>query len=72
MVGVVIGLVLAARRSRIVQDAAEDAASQALPEIGNIAEKKHFARFGRASTNAPGESNSWYPEVKKGRPAIVR
>ena len=59
------GMALAARRSRNVQKETEDIASKALPEIGGIAEKKHIERFGRASTDAPGTSDSWYPEVKK-------
>lgn len=62
---VLVGLVFAARRSKGVQDATEDCASKALPEIGGIAEKKHVERFGRAATDAPGASGSWYPEVKK-------
>lgn len=61
------GLVWAARRSRGVDKGVEDVASKALPEIGEIAEKKHVERFGRAPTDAPGAngSGSWYPEVKK-------
>lgn len=62
-------IVWAAKRSRLVQGEAEDAASACLPEIGGIAEKKHKARFGRAATDAPGGStdgpDSWYPEAKK-------
>jgi len=64
-----VGLVIAARKSRSVQSQTEDVASRALPEIGEIAEKKHKQRFGRAPTNAPGASSecmsSWYPETKK-------
>lgn len=62
-------LVLIARRSRDVQSETEDIASKALPEIGEIAEKKHRQRFGRAPTNSPSSSESgkgsWYPEIKK-------
>lgn len=65
MVTIIVGLVIAARRSKGVQDEAEDIASRALPTIGEIAEKKHFERFGRAPTDAPGPHNSWYPEAKK-------
>lgn len=67
MIFVLGGLVWTARRSRVVQDKAEDVASKALPEIGGIAERQHIQRFGRAATDAPGTNGqgSWYPEVKK-------
>ena len=69
MLAMLAALILAARRSKQVQADTEDAASSCLPEIGGIAVKKHQARFGRAPTDAPGDSqegpNSWYPEVKK-------
>lgn len=65
MLVVLAGMVFATRRSRGVQSETEDVAAKALPEIGEIAEKKHRERFGRAATNAPGISGSWYPEVKK-------
>jgi hypothetical protein len=65
LLGIVVGLLVAAKRSKMVQDEAEDIASKALPAIGQIAEKKHRERFGRAPTNAPGEKTSWYPEAKK-------
>jgi hypothetical protein len=65
MVVVLVGMVFATKRSKGVQDETEDIASKALPQIGGIAEKKHEQRFGRAPTNAPGSTGSWYPEVKK-------
>lgn len=65
MVAILVGMFFAARRSNGVQGETEDVASKALPEIGKVAEKKHEQRFGRAATNAPGASGSWYPEVKK-------
>lgn len=69
MLVMLASLIWTARRSRHVQEETEDAASACLPEIGGIAEKKHQAHFGRAATDAPGNSEdapeSWYPEVKK-------
>jgi hypothetical protein len=64
MLAILVGMFVATRRSKGVQDEAEDVASKALPEIGQIAEKKHVERFGRAPTNAPGSTGSWYPEAK--------
>ena len=58
-------IIAAARKSKGIQEEVEDVASKALPEIGEIAEKKHVARFGRAPTDAPGNTDSWYPEAKK-------
>jgi hypothetical protein len=65
MVTILVGMVFAAKRSKGVQEVTEDCASKALPQIGQIAEKKHAQRFGRAPTDAPGASGSWYPEVNK-------
>lgn len=65
MVAILISMVFATKRSKGVQEETEDCASKALPEIGQIAEKKHVQRFGRAPTDAPGASGSWYPEVNK-------
>ena len=65
MLVILVGMLLAVRRSKVVQDEAEDIASKALPEIGGIAVKKHHERFGCAPTDAPGANDSWYPEAKK-------
>jgi len=64
---VLVGLAWTARRSRGVDQEVEEVASKALPEIGEIAEKRHMQRFGRAPTNAPGANGtgSWYPAAKK-------
>ena len=69
MIAMLGGMVAAARRSRGIQGEAEDVASRALPEIGEIAERKHQEKFGRAPTSVPTISGrgraSWYPETKK-------
>ena len=58
-------IIFTARRSKGVEDEAENVAAKALPEIGEIAEKKYKARFGRSPTEAPKGKDSWYPEAKK-------
>ena len=69
MILVVIAFVFMAKRSKAVEDKTEDIASQALPQIGEIAEKKHEEAFGRAPTNFPRRrGSSWYPPKKKTRP----
>lgn len=67
MVAVLVGLLVAGRRTNRIDDDIEDVASEALPHIGKIAEKHHLKRFGRAATNAPGSNgqSSWYPEAPK-------
>ena len=68
MFGILAVLVYVARHgshSRSIEREMEDVASTCLPEIGKIAAKKHHQRFGRAATDAPGDNESWYPEVKK-------
>lgn len=62
MVIMLAGLLLAARRSKRLDSETEDIASEALPEIGGIAEKKHQERFGRPPTGTPDVGkHSWYP-----------
>lgn len=62
------GIAVAAKRSRNSHEEMEDTASACLPEIGRIAEEKHLARFGRASTDMPvGREDSkheWYPRAR--------
>ena len=67
MIAVLVGLLVAGRRTNRVDEEVEDVASEALPDIGKIAEKRHLQRFGRAATDAPGANGqgSWYPEVTK-------
>lgn len=69
MLIVIAGLFLASRRGRRVDQQVEDIASQALPEIGEIAERQHSITFGRPPTNTPGPEGetTWYPPLKKGR-----
>jgi len=64
IVAVLVGMLFVARRSKSIDRGTEDIASKALPEIGEIAEKKHVERFGRAPTNVP-QDCTWYPETKK-------
>jgi hypothetical protein len=61
-------LVWIGQRSRPISVAAESAAEEALPVIGQIAEAQHRRKFGRAPSNAAAprqKSVSWYPPVKK-------
>jgi hypothetical protein len=68
MLLVLLVMVMISHRSKPVTDAAEDAASAALPLIGKIAETEHQRRFGRAPTSVPrrnGNRTSWYPPTRK-------
>lgn len=64
MVVILIGMVVSLKRSKRFMDRVEKIASQALPEIGTIAEKKHRERFGSLAPR-PGPNGSWYPKEKK-------
>lgn len=66
---VLVALVVHTKRSRHVELKSEDIASQALPEIGSIAERQHTLRFGRPPTNTPGPPGTsvWYPPKEKKR-----
>jgi hypothetical protein len=71
-VGLLVVLVRASRRGRDVVQRTEEIAQAALPEIGQIAERKHVEKFGRAPTNVPRQrgrslSTSWYPETKRAK-----
>jgi hypothetical protein len=63
MAGVVVAMALISRRSKRVDAKAEETASEALPDIGGIAERMHVAHFGRAPTTPP-VSGTWYPPPK--------
>lgn len=64
MLAVLVAIIIAAKKSKSVEDEAEEIASKALPVIGKIANKKHIDRFGRAPTSSV-DGESWYPENKK-------
>lgn len=68
MVIMLIGLVVASRRSRGTVKMTEDVASVALQEIGECAERTYEHRFGRAPTDQPvasrTSSGTWYPPIK--------
>jgi len=59
------------RRQHAVEGETERVAQDALPAIGEIAERAHSRRFGRPPTNLPSAAGdrshrtSWYPESKK-------
>jgi hypothetical protein len=71
----VVTVLILARTTRhrrdVVQDETERVAQQTLPQIGEIAERAHTARFGRPPTNLPQPAGprqahvSWYPPTKK-------
>lgn len=66
MVGVLCFMGWSARRSRKVTAKVEETASDTLPKIGAIAEKKHQEKFGRGATSTERESrDSWYPPPGK-------
>jgi len=69
MVGMLVGIAAATRRSRHQANRTEDVASVALPEIGQVAERTYNRRFGRAPTDQPligrTSSRDWYPTAKR-------
>lgn len=70
MMLVVLGLIREARKSRPITARTEEAASKALPVIGEIAVSQHTQRFGRPPSNVPkrgGVRASWYPQTKAGK-----
>ena len=69
MVVMLIGLIIASKKSKGLTQETEDVASRVLPELGRVAEKAHSQRFGSApmvTPNAPRKVGaSWYPPTKK-------
>lgn len=70
MVVALIAVFVISRRDRPQEDVAESIAADALPKIGEIAERQHTMRFGRPPTNTPGPPGEsiWYPPKKTKRP----
>lgn len=64
MAALVGAMAFIGRRSKRVDAKAEEAASEALPDIGGVAERMHVASFGRAPTTPP-VSGTWYPPPAK-------
>ena len=56
MVLLVTIMVLFARRRKQIDQAVEDAAASVLPRIGEIAERKHHARYGQNGSKPQSES----------------
>jgi hypothetical protein len=56
------GLVVVGKRGQRVVRESEDAASEALPEIGRVAEKKYAKHHGPNLSIVP--AGGWYPVAK--------
>lgn len=65
MLTIVVALFLAGRKARRAEEELEETASEALPEIGEIADTHHQRKYGKPSSVSPKNGESWYPELKK-------